>query len=106
MPDARQIIGSYRTILRQGIHAIQNATPARYTLKSRVSKAFRTGDARDYDAKKIENTLHFLRKAAEESGLEHRVLKNVLFVWFWEKDAADPWRLCVEIDWDIAWSIY
>ncbi|KAL1798742.1 hypothetical protein ACET3X_002779 [Alternaria dauci] len=44
--------------------------------------AFRKGSAAEYDPQRIRNTLEFLQYAAKESGLEHKILKNLLFVWW------------------------
>lgn len=44
--------------------------------------AFRKGGSSDFDAAKIGNTLEFLRYATRENGLEHKIVKNLLFVWW------------------------
>ena len=79
-----EIVRSYRQLYRYGLHAVQYSAPARYTLKILLENAYRTGNAADYDAKKINNTLTFLEGAAKEKGLEHKIVKNLLHTWYWE----------------------
>ena len=82
--SGQEIVRSYRQLYRHGLHAVQYAAPARYTLKILLENAYRTGNAADYDAQKINNTLTFLEGAAKEKGLEHKILKNLLHTWYWE----------------------
>lgn len=82
--SSQEILRSYRHLYRHGLRAVQYAAPARYTLKILLENAYRTGNAADYDAQKINNTLTFLEGAAREKGLEHKILKNLLHTWYWE----------------------
>lgn len=66
------------------MYAVQYAAPAKYTLKTLLANAYRTGNAADFDSQKISNTLTFLDGAAKEKGLEHKILKNLLHTWYWE----------------------
>lgn len=77
-----EILHAYRHLLRNSLRAIQFSKPARYTLRDRLRLAFHKGNAADFDARKVENTLEFLRYAAAENGLEHKIVKNLLFVWW------------------------
>lgn len=79
------VVHAYRHILRHGLRAIQFSKPARFTLVDRLRAAFRKGTASNFDQQKITNTLEFLRYAAKENGLEHKIVKNLLFVW-WNQD--------------------
>ena len=81
--SGQEIVRSYRQLYRHGLHAVQYATPAKYTLKILLRNAYRTGNAADYDAQKINNTLTFLEGAAKERGLEHKIVKNLLHTWYW-----------------------
>lgn len=80
----QEIVRSYRQLYRHGLHAVQYAAPARYTLRILLRNAYRTGNAAEYDAQKINNTLTFLEGAAREKGLEHKIVKNLLHTWYWE----------------------
>ena len=79
---ASEIVLSYRHLYRHGLRAVQFSKPARYTLRDRLRTAFRKGNPRDFDQRKIDNTIEFLRGAIRETGLEHRIVKNIIFVWF------------------------
>lgn len=83
----QQLVLAYRRLYRNGLHAVQYAKPARYTLKQILDQAFRNGTIEDFDATKIGNTILFLQNAAKETGLEHKVLKNLLHV-RWEETSS------------------
>ncbi|KAF2451579.1 DUF1763-domain-containing protein [Karstenula rhodostoma CBS 690.94] len=84
----QEIVHAYRHLLRQGLRAIQFSKPARFTLRDRVRLAFRKGSASDFDAQRIKNTLEFLQYATKENGLEHKIVKNLLFVWWSQQDGG------------------
>ena len=46
--------------------------------------AFRKSPLESFDAQRIERTMEFLNGAASHKGLEHKVVKNLMFVW-WER---------------------
>ena len=81
----KEIVQSYRRLYRHGLQAVQYSSPSRHTLKDRLQRAYRNGTAADFDAEKIENTIEFLRNAAKEKCIEHRIVKSLLHVWWWEK---------------------
>ena len=76
------IIHAYRHLYRHSLRAIQFSKPARFTLRDRLRLAFRRGYASDFEPQKVQNTIEFLQYAAKENGLEHKILKNLLFVWW------------------------
>jgi len=80
------ILLSYRRLYRHALQAVQYAAPARYTLRHRLQSIYRTGVAADYDEQRIENTIEFLRGAAQEQGLEHQIVKRLVHVWWWEAE--------------------
>ncbi|KAI9847865.1 MAG: hypothetical protein M1838_000724 [Thelocarpon superellum] len=85
-PSHVELVHAYRHLYRGLLHAVCFSAPARFTARDRLRDAFRRGAVAQYDARKIENTLEFLRGAARETGMEHRILKNLLMVRFWERD--------------------
>ncbi|KAI4228157.1 MAG: hypothetical protein L6R36_001871 [Xanthoria steineri] len=89
-PDRLEIVRSYRNLYRHALRAVQYSSPARYTLKSHLRLAYRSNGAEAFNSTRIGNTLLFLQHAAEERGLEHRMLKSLLHVWWWQ---AQP-RVC------------
>lgn len=76
------IIHAYRHLYRHGLRAIQFSKPARFDLRDRLRLAFRKGSVNDFDSHKIRNTVEFLEYATRENGLEHKIVKNLLFVWW------------------------
>lgn len=90
--DHQQIVRSYRHLYRHALHAVQYASPARYTVKALLENAFRTGNSADFDQQKVNNTLTFLHGAAKEKGLEHRIVKNLLHTWWWESKNKRQYR--------------
>lgn len=93
-PSSQEILKSYRQLYRHAMYAVQYAAPARYTLRILLENAYRTGNAADFDPKKIANTITFLKGAAKEKGLEHRILKNLLHTWFWDVDSGKHRKRC------------
>lgn len=87
----RAILRAYRHVLRHSLRAIHFSKPARYTLRDRLRWAFRKGNASDFDQQKIANTLEFLHYATRQNGLEHKILKNLLLVW-WHQDRGGRTR--------------
>ena len=79
-----EIVHSYRKLYRQGLHAIQYSSPARHILRNRLRLAFRGGSPTDYNSRRAENTVLFLYNATKAKGLEHKIVKNLMHVWYWE----------------------
>ncbi|KAI0156620.1 DUF1763-domain-containing protein [Xylariaceae sp. FL1272] len=77
MADHQQIIHAYRHLYRGLLHAVQFAKPARFVAQQQLRKAF-TEKGATYDYRSIARTCRFLDAAAQERGLEHKVLKNLL----------------------------
>ncbi|MCJ1355127.1 MAG: hypothetical protein MMC33_005118 [Icmadophila ericetorum] len=78
------VISAYRLLYRSGLHAVQFAKPARYTLRDIIRKAFRTEPPSCFDRERLGNTVLFLQNAARETGMEHKILKNLIFTRYWE----------------------
>jgi len=85
------VIHAYRNLYRHGLRAIQFSKPARYTLRDRLRLAFRRGSATDLEPQKIQQTIEFLQYATKERGLEHKILKNLLIVW-WQQSQGGRGR--------------
>ena len=83
-PSKEAMILSYRQLYRQALRAIQYSSPARQIVQKRIQHMYRTGVATDYNEHKIRNTIEFLHGAAKTKGLEHHILKRLVYVWFWE----------------------
>lgn len=72
------IVHSYRHLYRALLRAVQFSKPNRYTARDQLRDAFRRGDPAKFDPVKISRTLDFLHGAARETGMEHKILKNLL----------------------------
>ena len=95
MPNKSEILQAYRQLYRHGLRAVQYASPARYTLRHQLNQAFRQGDIKDFDAQKIKNTILFLKCASKAKGLEHRILKTLLHVRWWDTQIRKQRQECV-----------
>ena len=80
----KAIIHSYRALYRHALQAVQYSSPARQTLRNHLQLAYRNNAPEDFDSFKINNTIEFLQHATRETGLEHRMLKTLLHVWWWQ----------------------
>ncbi|KAI0974769.1 DUF1763-domain-containing protein [Xylaria arbuscula] len=85
------VIHAYRHLYRALLHAVQFAKPARYTARNQLRRAFREKGAH-YDARGIVRTIFFLKAAARERGLEHRVLKNLIMIAWHRYDDSPNWK--------------
>ena len=94
MPGPREVVTAYRNLYRHALRAVQYSKPARYTARKRLRDAFRNNAASNFDAQKIDRTLEFLDGAARVKGLEHKIIKNLLYVWGVRKQAP-PYSLYV-----------
>ena len=81
---ALPVVQAYRSLYRAGLHAIQYSSPARYTLKRVLETAFRNGKPLEFQPARIANTILFLENAAKETGMEHKILKNLLHTRWWQ----------------------
>lgn len=80
-----EVARSYRQLYRLSLRAIRYSTPARYTVRDVLRRSFREGSSADFNQPKIDNTVDFLKAAVKEAGLEHRVLKNLLMIWYFNR---------------------
>lgn len=83
--DRRTILTAYRHLLRQGLKVVNFATPNRHVLRDVLRSSFRNSPTKEFDSRKIENTLRFLARATDMAGVEHKLVKNLLMVRFWEQ---------------------
>jgi hypothetical protein len=93
------LLHAYRRLLRAGLRAVQYSKPSRWTLTARLREGFR--DPRgDFDAEKVRRTVWFLNAAAQQRGLEHRILKNLCRVQGERaREAQRPsWRTRVRVE--------
>ncbi|KAM0309868.1 hypothetical protein ACHAO8_008623 [Botrytis cinerea] len=77
-PTQKDYIYAYRGLYRALLHAVQYAKPARYMGRNMLRDEFRKGNPKTFDQRRISNTITFLNLAAKETGLEHKLVKNLL----------------------------
>jgi len=78
------VVHAYRHLYRQGLRTIRHATPSRHVLLTTLRTSFRSAPREEFDPSKIANTLRFLERAADATGFEHKIVKNLLFARYWE----------------------
>ncbi|KAL2840841.1 hypothetical protein BJX68DRAFT_183162 [Aspergillus pseudodeflectus] len=83
-PSRQAVIHAYRQLYRQSLKAINYSTPARHLVLQTMRQSFRS-PTQAFDPRRISNTLDFLRNATEVRGLEHRILRNLLLVKYWDQ---------------------
>ena len=83
-PSHTEIIHAYRNIYKHLLRAVQYSKPARFVAQDRVRNAFRKSQPADFDRARFDRTLEFLHGAAKAKGLEHKLVKNLMHVW-WEQ---------------------
>lgn len=92
MAGPQTVPHAYRHLYRKGLQAIRYAKPQRYVLRDIIRSAFRSSPASDFDPDKVARTLQFLQHAADCTGFEHRIVKNLLMVRYWERPEAQVHR--------------
>ncbi|KAL4868187.1 hypothetical protein BDV12DRAFT_197580 [Aspergillus spectabilis] len=85
LADRHIIVQAYRQLYRYSLKAVNYSTPSRHLIVQTLRSSFRSSPAREFNSLKITNTLNFLRKAADVAGIEHKIVKNLLFIKYWEQ---------------------
>ncbi|MCJ1440050.1 MAG: hypothetical protein MMC23_000532 [Stictis urceolatum] len=83
-PSNAEVVLAYRKLFKNGLHAIQYAKPQRYVLRDTMRRAFRNENPAEFNSERIENTVRFLENATRDNGIEHKVLKNLMHVRWWQ----------------------
>ena len=84
-PSGETILTAYRHLFKRSLRAVQYSKPARFVVRDRMRKAFRDSPVDAFDAQRVAKTLEFLSGAAKTKGLEHKIVKNLMHVW-WERE--------------------
>jgi len=80
----KEILLAYRHLYKHLLRAVQYSKPARFTARDRMRDAFRKSPRETFDAASVARTVEFFDGAAKARGLEHRIVKNLMHVW-WEQ---------------------
>lgn len=83
----QQIIRAYRHLYRASLRAVCYSQPASTVARDQLRSEFRARDG-VFDERAIKRTIWFLKNAAKYSGIEHKVVRNLLFVRWWKKHAG------------------
>ena len=89
-PSSTELIHAYRHLFRGLLHAVQYSKPARFTARDQLRDAFRRQDPSTFNKDRVERTVQFLGLAAREAGLEHKLVKNLLYT-SWCRRRAYLW---------------
>jgi hypothetical protein len=89
----QEIVSAYRRLYRAALHAVHYSTPARYQIRTAMRSGFRSQSAEYFNLHRVENTLQFLERARTHTGMEHKILKNILHVRYWQNYAKKDHRL-------------
>ncbi|EMF16671.1 DUF1763-domain-containing protein [Sphaerulina musiva SO2202] len=77
------ILLAYRHLYQHLLRAVKYSKPARYIARDRIRAAFRNSSPQQhFQPAEISRTLEFLDNAAKYRGLEHRIVKNCMHVWW------------------------
>ena len=79
------ILSAYRHLYRSALRAIHYSSPARHVVRETIRNAFRTESAYNFSLQRVKNTEDFLKRAEQDTGMEHRILKNLLHVRYWQQ---------------------
>ena len=93
LPDKKEIVLAYRHLYRAMLQAVRYSTPSRQIFLQTLRTSFRSGSPAEFNAQKIQNTVQFLQRAAESSGIEHRIMKNLAMVRYWQVPRGKPGRM-------------
>lgn len=98
MTDKR-ILQAYRNLYRNALLATHRSTPAKYVVRETIRKAFRIEPAHNFNPQRVKNTEEFLKRAEQDNGMEHRILKNLVHVRYWQHHARRDNKLyaCTEL---------
>lgn len=89
--SSTEILHSYRHLYRNLIRGVNDARRARKVAVNQLRLAYRDPKG-VYDKKATNRTIGFLKLAAKENGIEHRILKNLIEVRGRREEAAKDWK--------------
>lgn len=87
--------GNFRRLHRAALKAVRYSHPAKYQIRDAMRSAFRSEPAHPVDQQSITNTLEFLQRAESHAGIEHKILRNLLHVRYWQNHAKKDNKLSV-----------
>ncbi len=91
------VIHAYRHLYRNALRATHRSSPAKHVIRETIRTAFRVEPAFTFSLQRVKNTEDFLKRAENDTGMEHRILKNLLHVRYWQHHAKRDNKLYVVI---------
>lgn len=85
MLDPQAVVHAYRHLYRQGLKALHYSVPARHVLVKTLRSGFRSSSPNDFSPQRVSNTMQFLQRATDVAGMEHKILRNLMIVRYWEQ---------------------
>ena len=104
MDRRKQLVRAYRSLYRSALQGVLYASPARYQIRDTMRAAFSPESLETFDARQVKNTVEFLKRAAEYNGIEHKVLKNLVHVRYWQSAASKDTRLRMWVSFPLDYS--
>lgn len=95
------VVDAYRRLYRSALRATHHSSPSKHVIRETMRNAFRTEPANNFNLRKIRNTEDFLRRAGEDTGMEHRILKNLLHVRYWQHHGKRDNKLYVQVRYEL-----
>jgi hypothetical protein len=92
MDRNKQLTRAYRSLYRCALRGVLYASPARHQIRDTMRAAFHPDSGDTFDARRVKNTIQFLQRAGEYSGMEHKILKNLVHVRYWQSAASRDTR--------------
>ena len=91
-----EVIHAYRQLYRAALKAVCYSKPASFVARDQLRRAFRNKSA-TFDGSAIRRTVWFLHNAANERGMEHQIVRNILLTQFWRsKENTVTWKSLTE----------
>ena len=93
MDRQKMLTRAYRSLYRSALRGVLHASPARYQIRDTMRAAFSPESGDTFDARRVKNTIKFLQRAGEYKGIEHKILRNLMHVRYWQSAASKDTRL-------------
>lgn len=93
MDQRKVLVRAYRSLYRTALRAVFYASPARYQIRDTMRTAFSADSKEHFDPWRVKNTIEFLERAGAYTGTEHKILRNLLHVRYWQSAASKDTRL-------------
>lgn len=88
LPHKVAVLRAYRDLYRRVLEAVAHSQPASTVARDLLRTTFRASPKEDFDPQRISRTGYFLHKAATQSGMEHRIVRNLLYCKYWKDNQA------------------